>query len=66
VNGKTVLGIAIMAAAFVGVFTLLISALNTAFLSGGLLLAPLVAGVIVMAIRLFDRRAALPVPVTRV
>jgi hypothetical protein len=61
VNGKTVLGIAIMAAAFAGIFTLLISALNTAFLSGGLLLAPLVAGVIVMAIRFLDRRSS-PLP----
>jgi hypothetical protein len=57
-SGKTVLGIAVIAASFVGVFTLLISALNTAFLSGGLLLAPLVAGMIVMAIRLLDQRAA--------
>jgi hypothetical protein len=54
-NGKTVLGIAIMAAALGGVFTLLVSALNTAFLSGGLLLAPIVAGVLVYAIRFLDR-----------
>lgn len=57
VNGKTVLGIAVMAAAFAGIFSLLISALNTAFFSGGLLLAPLVAGAIVMTIRLLDRRS---------
>jgi hypothetical protein len=57
VKGKTVLGIAIMAAAFVGVFTLLVSALNTAFLSGGLLLAPIVAGALAKVIRWFNRYA---------
>jgi hypothetical protein len=61
-NGKTVIGIAIMAAAFSGVFTLLVSALNTAFLSGGLLLAPLVAGALVTAIRLLNRGATSPMP----
>jgi hypothetical protein len=50
-NGKTALGIGIMVAALGGVFTLLVSALNTAFLSGGLLLAPIAAGVLVYAIR---------------
>lgn len=43
----TALDIAMMAAAFVGVFALLVSALNTAFFSGGLLLAPILAGVLV-------------------
>jgi hypothetical protein len=60
VNGKTALGIAMMAAAFSGVFTLLVSALNTAFLSGGLLLAPILAGALVNAnrfsVRLGHRR----------
>ncbi len=56
-NGKTALGIAIMAAALGGVFTLLVSALNTAFLSGGLLLAPMLAGVLVYAIRLLEKAA---------
>lgn len=55
VNGKTTIGIAMMAAAFGGVLTLLVSALNTAFLSGGLLLAPLVAGTIVGIIKLLSR-----------
>jgi hypothetical protein len=55
VNGKNALSIAIMAAAFAGVFALLVSALNTAFLSGGLLLAPLVAGLLVKAIRFLNR-----------
>jgi hypothetical protein len=63
VKGKTVLGIAILAAAFAGIFTLLTSALNTAFLSGGLLLAPLVAGVLLRAIRLLNRSAASPIPI---
>jgi hypothetical protein len=61
VTGKTVLGISIMAAAFAGVFSLLVSALNTAFLSGGLLLAPIVAGVLVAAMRLLGQNASTPV-----
>jgi hypothetical protein len=64
VNGKTVLGIAIMAAVFAGVFTLLMSALNTAFLSGGLLLAPIVASVLVKAIRVLNSTGPSPVPVS--
>ncbi len=55
VNGKNALSIAIMAAAFAGVFALLVSALNTAFLSGGLLLAPLTAGLLVKTIRFLNR-----------
>jgi len=55
VKGKTALGIAIMAAAFGGIFTLLVSALNTAYLSGGLLLAPIVAGFLVTTIGFFDK-----------
>ncbi|MBR1212653.1 hypothetical protein [Bradyrhizobium sp. JYMT SZCCT0180] len=59
VNGKTTIGIAMMAAAFGGVLTLLVSALNTAFLSGGLLLAPLVAGAIVGIIKVMNRNSGL-------
>lgn len=55
VNGKTVLGISIMAAAFIGIFALLVSALNTALFSGGLLLAPLLAGALVKTMRLLNR-----------
>ena len=62
VKGKTAVGIAIMAAAFSGVFALLVSALNTAFLSGGLLLAPLLAGVLIKIIRLLDQGKPSPVP----
>jgi hypothetical protein len=62
VNGKTVLGIAIMAAAFAGIFTLLVTALNTAFLSGGLLLAPLLAGALVKLIGLLHQSEPSPVP----
>jgi hypothetical protein len=60
VKGKTVLGIAIMAAAFAGIFSLLVSALNTAFLSGGLLLAPMVAGALIAAIRLLKPNTSTP------
>lgn len=59
VNGKTATGIAIMVAAFGGVLTLLVSALNTAFLSGGLLLAPLIAGALIGIIKLLNRNARL-------
>ncbi|WP_036052477.1 hypothetical protein [Bradyrhizobium sp. URHD0069] len=62
VNGKTALGIAVMAAAFVGVFTLLVSALNTALLSGGLLLAPLLAGALVKATRLLNQAGPSSIP----
>ena len=55
-RGKSIVGIAVLDAAFLGVFTLLITALNTALLSGGLLFAPIVAGLLVMATRQFNRR----------
>jgi hypothetical protein len=42
-HGKSVVGIVVLGATFMGVFTLLTTALNTALLSGGLLLAPIVA-----------------------
>jgi hypothetical protein len=51
VHGKTVVAIAVLGATFIGVFTLLSSALNIAFISGGLLLAPLFAGLLMTAIR---------------
>jgi len=54
VHGKTVVSVAVLGAAFIGVFTLLITALNTAFTSGGLVLAPVLAGLLVTAIRYFD------------
>jgi hypothetical protein len=55
VHGKTVVSVAVLGATFMGVFTLLITALNTALLSGGLLLAPILAGLLVAAIRHFGR-----------
>jgi hypothetical protein len=56
VHGKTVVSIAVMGATFIGVFTLLVIALNTALFSGGLLLAPILAGLLVMTSRYFARR----------
>jgi hypothetical protein len=56
VHGKTVVGIAVIGAAFIGVFTLLSSAFNTAALSGGLVLAPLIAGALVSIIRRCEAR----------
>jgi hypothetical protein len=56
VHGKTVLGVAVLGATFIGVFTLLVTALNTALLSGGLLLAPVLAGLLVTATRYFGQR----------
>jgi hypothetical protein len=58
-NGKTVVGIAVIGAVCIGIFTLLVSSLNTAALSGGLLLAPLAAGAIVKVIRRVDHRQTL-------
>jgi hypothetical protein len=54
VHGKTVVSVAVLGATSIGVFTLLITALNTAFTSGGLVLAPVLAGLLVTAIRYFD------------
>jgi len=56
VHGKTVVSVAVLGATFMGVFTLLITALNTALLSGGLLLAPILAGLLTAAIRYFGQR----------
>jgi hypothetical protein len=56
VRGKTVLAVAVLGATFIGVFTLLVTALNIALFSGGLLLAPLLAGLLVAATRYFGRK----------
>jgi hypothetical protein len=56
VRGKTVVGVAMLGATFLGVFTLLVTALNTALLSGGLLLAPILAGLLVVTTRYFRQR----------
>jgi hypothetical protein len=52
-DGKTVVAVAVLGAALFGVFTLLVTALNTAIASGGLLLAPFLAGLLVIASRYF-------------
>jgi hypothetical protein len=51
VHGKTVVGVAVMGAAIIGILTLLTTALNVALFSGGLLLAPILAGLLLAAIR---------------
>jgi hypothetical protein len=56
VHGKTVVSVAVLVATLMGVFTLLVTALNTALLSGGLLLAPILAGLLTAAIRYFGQR----------
>jgi hypothetical protein len=48
-RGKTVLAVAIIGVAFGGVFSLLTNALNIAMLSGGLILSPALAAVLVIA-----------------
>jgi len=57
-HGKTVTAVAVLGATFMGVFTLLTTALNTALLSGGLLLAPILVGLVVTATRYFARQHA--------
>jgi len=54
-RGKSVIGIAVLGATLVGVLTLLTTALNIALLTGGLLLAPLLAGAIMQATRGLNR-----------
>jgi hypothetical protein len=49
--GRSVVGIAVFAATFVGVLTLMTTALNIALFSGGLLLAPILATILVVATR---------------
>lgn len=55
IEGKTIVSVSVLAATSFGIFTLLVSALNTAAISGGLLLAPLAAGLLVKAVRIFNR-----------
>ena len=52
VRGKSVVAIAVLSATFLGLFTLLTTALNTALISGGLLLAPVVAAVLVKIMKI--------------
>jgi hypothetical protein len=56
VRGKTVVAIAGLGATFIGIFALLTTALNIALFSGGLLLAPILAGLLVAATRYFGQR----------
>jgi hypothetical protein len=56
VHGKTVVAIAVLGATFIGIFALLTTALNIALFSGGLLLAPILAGLLVTATRYFGQR----------
>jgi hypothetical protein len=60
VRGKTVVNIAVLGATFMGIFTLLVTSLNIALFSGGLLLAPLLAGLLVTVARYFGKRCATP------
>lgn len=43
-RGKSVVAIAVLASALLGIFTMMVTALNTALLSGGLVLAPALLG----------------------
>lgn len=61
-RGKSVVGIAVLAATFWGVLTLITTALNIALFSGGLLLAPLLAATMVAAVRHLARPGALGKP----
>jgi len=54
-RGKSVANIAVLAATSLGVLTLLTTALNIALFSGGLLLAPLLAGAIKLAVGRLNR-----------
>jgi oligosaccharide repeat unit polymerase len=56
VRGKTVTAVATLAAAFIGIYNLMISALPTSMLSGGLILPPLIVIVILESQRLVNRR----------
>jgi oligosaccharide repeat unit polymerase len=60
VRGKTVVAVAVLGATFIGVLTLLTTALNIALVSGGLLLAPGLAGVLVLTTRYLGRRPSTP------
>jgi len=50
-RGKSVVGIAVLGATFLGVFALLTTPLNVALFSGGLLLAPMLAAILAMTTR---------------
>lgn len=52
-RGKSVVAVAVLAATFWGVLTLITTALNIALFSGGLLLAPILAGILVTATQRF-------------
>jgi hypothetical protein len=56
-GGKTVLAIAVLCATFIGVFTLITTALNIALFTGGLLLAPLLAAMLMAITRYVSRDA---------
>ena len=56
-KGKSVAGIAVLGATFWGVLTLITTALTTALFSGGLLLAPIVAAMLLAATRFVSRAA---------
>ncbi|WP_065754489.1 hypothetical protein [Bradyrhizobium paxllaeri] len=55
-SGKAVAAVAALAAAFVGIYNLMISALPTSMLSGGLILPPLLVFTIVEGQKLLTRR----------
>jgi hypothetical protein len=56
-RGKSVIGVAVLGATLVGVLTLLTTALNIALITGGLLLAPVLAGALMIATRGLNRAA---------
>jgi hypothetical protein len=61
VHGKTFVDVVVLATGLFGVLTLLITALNAGLFSGGLLLAPVLAGLLVIATRhLGQRHPTLP------
>ncbi|WP_454629460.1 hypothetical protein [Bradyrhizobium cenepequi] len=53
-RGKSVFAIAVLSATFPGLFTLLTTALNSALFSGGLLLAPILAVVLMTTMRMLN------------
>jgi hypothetical protein len=61
-RGKSVVGIAVLGATFWGVLTLITTALNIALFSGGLLLAPVLAAMLVLATRYLANPGALGKP----
>ena len=56
IRGKTVTAVAVLAAAFIGIYNLMISALPTSALSGGLVVTPLVVIALQTAGRMSIRR----------